>query len=341
MTLTPAGHALFQAEGRYLREGHRYKNLELAAFLETLLDTGEREFYQGEIACRIAQDMKAGQGLVTQADLAAYRVIEREPLVTRYRGFSLYTNPPPSLGGALLALALRLLENCPVNAFDWGSSAHTLSLVAVMAEVDRCRAEGFTNLEELSDRRLVESLGRVRTASGGTTHISVCDVEGNSASMTTSNGEGSGYMVPGTGIMLNNMLGEDDLHPDGFHSAPPGQRVVSMMSPSVLTDGQAKLVLGSGGSKRIRTAMLQVISNMVDFGMAVREAVEAPRLHWDGHCVQAEPGFSQAVLAALGKRWKINPWSVRDLYFGGVHAVSSSGLGAGDPRRGGHAVVVE
>jgi gamma-glutamyltranspeptidase/glutathione hydrolase len=138
------------------------------------------------------------------------------------------------------------------------------------------------------------------------------------------------------------MMGEDDLHPEGFHVSPPGMRVASMMAPSLLLDGeQLRLVLGSGGSKRIRTAMAQVISNLVDFGMAPRAAVEAPRLHWDGACVQVEPGFAETALAALATRWPVNCWSTQDVYFGGVNAVAPAGEGAGDPRRGGCAAVVE
>ncbi len=176
----------------------------------------------------------------------------------------------------------------------------------------------------------------------GTTHVSVSDAEGNVASLTTSNGEGSGYVVPGTGIMLNNMMGEDDLHPEGFFAAPPAMRVASMMSPSVLLfGGRVRLVLGSGGSKRIRTALLQVISNVVDFDLGVRETVERPRLHWDESQVQVEPGFPPAVIEALRERWPVNEWSERNVYFGGVHAVSPGGEGAGDPRRGGDAAVVD
>jgi gamma-glutamyltranspeptidase/glutathione hydrolase len=169
--------------------------------------------------------------------------------------------------------------------------------------------------------------------------VSVCDADGNVASMTTSNGEGSGYFVPGTGIMLNNMMGEDDLHPDGFHAAPPGRRVASMMSPSVLVEGgDVRLVVGSGGSKRIRTALLQVVSAVVDDGLDPQAAVERPRVHWDGSVVQMEPGLGEAVLRALETRWPVNRWPVLDVYFGGVHAVApAAGLGAGDPRRGGYA----
>ena len=138
--------------------------------------------------------------------------------------------------------------------------------------------------------------------------------------------------------MLNNMLGEDDLHPEGFFAQPPGTRVASMMAPSVLLRGEeVRLVLGSGGSKRIRTALLQVILAVVDFGLPLRTAVERPRLHWDGERVQAEPGHAAAALEVLRARRPVNEWSQRDVYFGGVHAVGAGGEAAGDPRRGGHA----
>ncbi len=342
MTLTPDGCALFEPEGRYLKQGDRFWNPELAAFLETLPKDGEREFYEGEIARRIAQDMEEGGGLLTRADLAAYQVIERTPIGIDYRGLRLLTNPPPSFGGALIALSLRLLEDRRVGSLGFGSPLHATLLVAAMEEVDRLRAQGDLNVDELSEAALAASTGRIRTACGGTTHVSVCDGEGNAASMTTSNGEGSGYIAPGTGIMLNNMMGEDDPHPEGFHASPPGLRVASMMSPSLLLEGdQVKLALGSGGSKRIRTAILQVISNVVDFGMSLHEAIESSRLHWDGECVQVEPGYSEAALRALRQRWNINEWDVHDVYFGGVHAVSPSGEGAGDHRRGGVAAKVE
>jgi gamma-glutamyltranspeptidase/glutathione hydrolase len=160
--------------------------------------------------------------------------------------------------------------------------------------------------------------------------------------MTTSNGEGSGYIVPQTGIMLNNMMGEDDLHPDGFHASPAGMRIASMMSPSLLLqDDSVKLVIGSGGSKRIRSAIVQVISNIVDFAMPLTDAVEAPRIHWDGDCAQLEPGFDAAGLDALQSRCPVNLWPERNVYFGGVHVVDAHDQSAGDPRRGGSAVVFD
>lgn len=326
-TLMPTSRALFAPQGRYLQAGDHFADPHLAAFLESLLEDGEREFYEGELAARMVQDMQ-GQGLLTAADLAAYRVIERQPLRAAYRDYHLLTNPLPSFGGSLIALSLSLLGAADTRHIDFASAEHLQLLVATLEAVARQRND-----------YLAASLAKLPSSSSGTTHVSVCDAEGNVASMTTSNGEGSGYIVPATGIMLNNMMGEDDLHPGGFHANPPGIRVASMMSPSLLLrDNRVELALGSGGSKRIRTAITQVISNIVDFGMDVRAAVEAPRLHWDEGTVQIEPDFPAEAIAALKQRWPVNVWRGRDIYFGGVHAVAPAGSGAGDPRRGGHAM---
>jgi gamma-glutamyltranspeptidase/glutathione hydrolase len=341
MTLTEAGRKLYAPGGRYVGEGDRLANADLAQFLESLTREGEHEFYEGSVGRRIARDMAEGQGLLTETDLAAYTVVEREPLVQDYRGHRLLTNSPPSFGGSLVALSLALLESRALGSFRRAGLEHLGAIVAAMQEVDRLRDQGWLRPELLPEQERRLSAARIRHASGGTTHVSVCDDEGNAASMTISNGEGSGYVVPGTGIMLNNMMGEDDLHPDGFHASPPGQRVASMMSPSiVLRNGRLRLVLGSGGSKRIRTAMFQAISAVVDFGASVADAVESPRLHWDGECLQVEPGFDPDVVEALAHRYPVNLWPERNVYFGGVHAVAPDGQTGGDPRRGGSTLVV-
>ncbi|MDJ0852864.1 MAG: gamma-glutamyltransferase [Myxococcota bacterium] len=320
LDLTPTGRAIYSPEGRGLREGETLTNPELAAFLETLPEHRGRDLYEGELGARVAADMVAGQGILTADDLAAYRVREQRPLACRYRGHTLLTNPAPSLGGPLIARTIALLETRELGT-QWGEAKHLCALAEVMEEVEKLRTG---------------------PAAGGTTHVSVCDAEGSCASLSLSNGEGSGYFVPGTGIMLNNMLGEDDLHPDGFHASPPGERVGSMMSPTLALDGgRPELVLGSGGSKRIRSAIVQVLTAVLDFGLGVREAVEAPRLHWDGACLQVEPGFPAAAVEALVRDRPINPWEERNLYFGGVHAVAPGGEGAGDPRRQGHGSKVE
>ena len=187
----------------------------------------------------------------------------------------------------------------------------------------------------------MDSLEKIRLFSRGTTHVSVADNKGNCASMTCSNGEGAGYFAPGSGVMLNNMMGEDDLHPHGFHSSEPGVRVFSMMAPSLLLkDGHVQLVIGSGGSKRIRTAVSQVLNQVVDFNRPLQQAVDAPRLYLDGDCLQLEPGIDDSAVTALKKKIPVNVWQQKDVYFGGVHAVIPGIEGAGDPRRGGSVVTV-
>jgi gamma-glutamyltranspeptidase/glutathione hydrolase len=340
VTLEQAGASIYAPRGELLGEGDSLVSPDLAAFLESLPVGGDRDFYEGELARRIARDMREGQGLLTLEDLARYEVIERRPLEVDYRGYRLLTNPPPSFGGSLLALSLRLLEKAEWTRDDIGTARHALSLLSVMEDVHTLRESGCMGPEDLSAEDGERIGERVRRFSRGTTHLSVSDAQGNVASMTVSNGEGSGYIVPGTGVMLNNMLGEDDLHPDGFHASPPGQRVASMMSPSLLLEeDEVRLALGSGGSKRIRTALLQVIALVVDFGLELRAAVEHPRLHWDGEQVQVEPGFDLAAVEALRDRRPTNEWDCLDVYFGGVHAVAPRGEGAGDPRRGGYASV--
>jgi gamma-glutamyltranspeptidase/glutathione hydrolase len=174
---------------------------------------------------------------------------------------------------------------------------------------------------------------------GSTTHISVLDADGGACSTTCTNGEGSGVVVPGTGMHLNNVMGEQDLNPLGFHRYPPGRRMPSMMAPSiVMHDGEVELVLGSAGSNRIRSALLQTIVGAVDRGLLARDAVDAPRIHFEDGVVYAEPGVDVEL---LGSDRDVVVFGSRNLFFGGVQAVQRRGAlvnGAGDPRRGGVAV---
>jgi gamma-glutamyltranspeptidase/glutathione hydrolase len=151
-------------------------------------------------------------------------------------------------------------------------------------------------------------------------------------------------VVPGTGVHLNNMLGEQDLNPLGFHRHPPGRRLPSMMAPTAVLrdDGSPELVLGSAGSNRIRSAILQTIMRVIDDGMGAGEAVEAPRLHFEDGVVYTEPGIDVGALAGSG--WGHAEFRSRNLFFGGVQAVACDAAGrlsgGGDPRRGGAAIVV-
>ncbi|MEN8189792.1 MAG: gamma-glutamyltransferase [Thermodesulfobacteriota bacterium] len=341
MKLMEPGRALYQPEGQYLVPGATLVNSDLAQFLEQIvLDRGD-SFYLGDISKKIHEEMVNGDGLLTRKDLADYRVYERKPLTVNYRGNRFVTASTPSMGGPLIGLSLGLRAKADPPAYDWGTIEHLTRLTGLMKEVEKLRSEGVSSAETLSafledSDRVKVSEDSIRLFPRGTTHVSIADKHGNCASMTSSNGEGSGYFAPGTGVMLNNMMGEDDLHPDGFHSSPPGLRVGSMMSPSLLVrDGEVRLVIGSGGSKRIRTAISQVLSQVVDFNRPLQKAVDAPRLYLDGDLLQVEPGFAPEVIKGLSEIIEVNQWQDKDVYFGGVHAVVPGKEGAGDGRRGG------
>ncbi|MGB5162618.1 MAG: gamma-glutamyltransferase, partial [Thermoanaerobaculia bacterium] len=205
--------------------------------------------------------------------------------------------------------------------------------------LDDKTASAILSQENLSSWRKTLRTGGV--VSRGTTQISVADAQGNLASLTLSNGEGSSSVLPRSGIMLNNMLGEEDLNPGGFHRMPPGSRLASMMTPTIasLADG-GQIALGSGGSNRIRSAILQVLVNVLKFDMGLEQAVQAPRLHLERNHLNVERGFSSHTLEALEAAWPgVEEWPDSNLFFGGVHAVERLSNGqfraAGDPRRGG------
>ncbi len=345
MTMSEVGQMLYNPEGVYLKEKDILRNQICADFLEQLsYDRGD-EFYRGEIAARLEEEMSVGNGLLTRQDMEQYRVHERKPLRIPYRDHVLVTSPEPSMGGTLICLSIALLAEQQKQDVPWGSGDYLRRITTVMQHVESFREQGVTTPERLKRFLAGDGLNGFHRSgvafNRGTTHISIADKEGNCASMTCTNGEGSGYFAPGTGVMLNNMMGEDDLHPGGFHSGLPGTRVASMMSPSLLIkDGRVRLVIGSGGSKRIRTAISQVLSQVVDFGRDIESAVGAPRLFWDGEMVQVEPGFSEEAVSHLSSTVKINLWNSFDVYFGGVHAVVPGEKGSGDPRRGGAVVVV-
>ncbi|HEX8083004.1 MAG TPA: gamma-glutamyltransferase [Solirubrobacteraceae bacterium] len=326
---TPEARALFAPEGRLLREGDVYRFDELAEAIELLGAEGERPFYEGSVARAITSWVRERGGTLTMEDLAAYRPVVRDPVRARYRGRDVLTNPPPNAGGILLVLALQRLAQT--------DGPPTLTqIVDVMEAVQAHRTPEFTN--GLADPAYVHDF--VATHLGNTTHISVMDGEGRAASVTCTNGEGSGIVVPGTGVHVNNIMGEEDLSPAGFHLAPPGTRMPSMMAPTVvLRDGVVELAVGSAGSNRIRSAILQVIVGVVDHGLAAREAVDAPRVHFEDGIVFAEPGVPVEELRGR----ELVRFRDRNLFFGGAQAIERDARtgelsGAGDPRRGGAAV---
>ena len=347
----PETRALFgNAEGGSLNRGDLLRNPELGALFEHLGREGDRLFHEGDVADAIVEQCRTRGGHITHDDLRNYRVAVRTPLTLRYRDATLTTNPPPSAGGTLIAFGLGLLSRVDLTNVAFGSPEHLRVLARVLARtVDARAAHGLDDL--LGERifgghadALLTELASARAAYKGTTHISVIDAHGNAAAVTLSNGEGNGSLVPGTGVMLNNMLGEDDVNPAGPHGWTPDVRLSSMMSPTAITrDDGWFAVTGSGGSKRIRSAILQVLSNLVDFHMPLAEAVGAPRMHADTGLLNLEGGFAGDTVADLARVFpadtRLISWADRNMFFGGCHTVarSPSGAlsGAGDPRRDG------
>jgi gamma-glutamyltranspeptidase/glutathione hydrolase len=345
----PEGQAIYAPSGRFLREGETIRFPELGNLLERLGAEGPGHLYRGDVAETVTSYVLSRGGLLTLDDLASYRVVERAPARAHYRGRDVLTNPPPSSGGILIAYSLDLLERL-------ARPGDLRALVEVMDTTNRARTEEFVSglhhegyLERFMAVEALESAaGEVSSRLGSTTHVAVLDSDGACASVTCSNGSCSGVIVPGTGLHLNNMLGEEDLNPLGFHKHTPGLRIPSMMAPTVvLREGLPEVALGSAGSNRIRSAILQTVLRVVDDGLGAQDAVDAPRVHYEGDAVEAEPGVDAAALDGLERDgWKVQRWRERNLYFGGVQAVArdpSSGAlsGGGDPRRGGAAIVVD
>ncbi|MEA2362248.1 MAG: gamma-glutamyltranspeptidase / glutathione hydrolase [Thermoleophilaceae bacterium] len=345
---TPECAELYAPGGDLLREGDLFHFPELGDLLDRLGAEGPGFLYTGDVADECSEWVLERGGLLTREDLAAYEVVEREPASVTYQGLQVLTNPPPSSGGILIADALGILERL--------ERPHGPGVIAeVIASTNRARDEEFLAglgqegyLERFLRKDALDNVAtEVRSRLGNTTHISVMDADGGCATVTCSNGSCSGVVVPGTGMHLNNMLGEQDLNPLGYHRHEPGARVPSMMAPTVaLRDGRPEVALGSAGSNRIRSAILQTLLAVVDHGLPAEAAVARPRIHVEGPEVDAEPGVDEAVLAQLDQGgWTVRRWAEQNLFFGGVQAVARNPetgelSGGGDPRRGGFATVV-
>ena len=346
-----------------LTSGDRLVQRDLGATLEHLAAEGAEAFYRGPLARRISEAVRERGGLVSETDLAEYRVIRRRPVRVPYHGQEFVSNSPPSSGGLLIAFALSVLDRLG-SPGPPGGVAGVAALAEVMREATRARSGGFLRSlyrGGLAGRLLAEpavdaAARRARTRGSvtprepagapSTTHISVVDGSGNAASLSASTGCGSGVIVPETGVHMNNMLGETDLNV-GDRRGGAGRRMTSMMAPSiVLAGGRPRLVVGSAGSIRLRAAILQIVVNVVAHGLPVEEAIAEPRVHLEGELLNLEGGIDPAVADELEERgYEVVRWNDLNLYFGGASAVAVDGEGkleaAGDPRRGGAGVVVE
>ena len=358
---TDEGRRVYGRNGSRLGAGDVLEMTDLADTLDKIARDGARALHRGELARATVAAVREGGGELTLDDLATYRPVWRRPVRVPFARHEFVSNPPPSSGGVLIAYGLSLLDRIGPGGVA-GSAEALAALVEVMREQTRAREGGFASRLHRGGltRRLLASdaiaaaASRIaarqpgvaeRAAPGGTTHISVLDAHGNAASLSSSTGSGSGVIVPGTGIHLNNMLGEYDLV--GGTRAPPGRRLTSMMAPSIVLDaeGLPRLVVGSAGSVRLRGAIMQIVVNVLAHEMPVDEAVAAPRVHLDEPHVHCEGGLDPPEverLALLG--YEVIRWRRRNLFFGGASAVEVQAdaalAAAGDPRRGGAGVVV-
>src|SRR5215212_11433709 len=262
---------------------------ELADTLEAVGEEGADLFYEGELAKRISSYILREGGIITEEDLATYEAIVREPLSFAYSGRTVHTNGPPSAGGPTLAQMMRVISAYDLASIPDADYAKILAGAMKYALEDRERA--YTEITEnarVAERLMGEEYVRGQRArilgsgstlgdafgSPHTTHLSCVDASGLAVSITASMGYGSGIVIPGTGIPMGNTLGEPELNPKGFHALPPGERLISSMSPTVVSSPAGDIVsLGSPGASRIPTAILQTLVNIVVFGLSLEAAV--------------------------------------------------------------------
>lgn len=349
LTDQASGRAIFEQEGRLLTEGDRFSLPQLADTLEAMAAAGWRTYYADVLGAAMLQQFgPAGGGLLAPEDLADYEVLFKEPLHLRYHGHDVYTMP--AQGGAMVATMLRLLAAEPIAETP---VARVRQLCDAMAVADEARTKGLGALddfdpwaERFAGRRKEAQLRRAGAppvnGPGNTTHLSVIDAAGNACGVTFSYGEGNAHIVADSGIMMNNLLGEEDIVPGGPAHAPKGKRLTTMMSPTMICapDGR-EIVLGTGGANRIRSAIVQAVRYLVDEKRSPEQAVAAPRVHFEGGVLNAEVfAFDDrgAALEQLGAERMIR-FDAPNMFFGGVHLVErlADGTlrGAGDPRRGG------
>ena len=326
LSLTPESHELIRTADGDAARGDTVDNPALADFLHLVGEGVVTSINSPAYASPLLDLMEHTAGHVTAEDLRSYTVAERDPLVVERMGARIALNSPPAFGGAIVAATLAQLAPMDESPHSWVRAATALNDAT----------------EQI--RRANEAAG-IGQVSKGTTHISVVDGDGMVASMTTSNGSGSGIVIPGTGIYLNNMLGEEDLHPGGFHALPAGSRLGSMMNPTIVTHPDGAVTgLGSGGSERIRSAMLAALLRLIDLNQDTVTAVGAPRIHPSPGDVQLEPDWPAETVAALADVAPVNNWTQRNLFFGGIHAVTRHADGSvtavGDSRRDGAVAVV-
>lgn len=338
----PAREIMHHADGSHLREGDVVHVPFLADTLRAIADDGVATLYRGDLGSQIAAAVAANGGLLTREDLAAYEPLERRPAHFDLGGWDVFSNPPPALGGASVAAIAALAA---AGGFaSWSAEDIPLLVRAQRAVLDY--RETIPTEGDLAERSVVALLDAARSgdlhrlhSSPSTTHTSTVDTEGMACAITVSAGYGSGALPAGTGFLLNNCLGELELHPAGYHGLEPGRRLVSNMAPTVALHRGAALALGSPGASRITTAVSSVLLNFLVLGMSLSDAIEHPRLHTEvfegAPTIAHEPGIPVESIDGL----EVRRFPDLSMYFGGVQAAitdAAAGLFAvADPRRTG------
>ncbi|MBT8131239.1 MAG: gamma-glutamyltransferase family protein, partial [Gammaproteobacteria bacterium] len=319
---------------------------QLADSLEQIANEGASAMYTGDVARLIIADMEANEGAVTARDLAEYQPVQRTPLHHRMGEWLISTNPPPAVGGVTLCAMLALMGHRPDDGW-------TPENVAFAAQVQQAVLTYRSNKLDLSDniesdaKRFLEICAQQDPAalsSPSTIHVSAVDKDGLACSLTMSSGYGSGVMPPGTGIWLNNSLGELELNRRGLVVGPPGQKLISNMAPSVArSDSGGLLAIGSPGANRITTALMMTLLNLFRLGMTLEKAIAQPRMHFEINSevarLSVEPGLDTREVTL-----PLRVFDEQSMFFGGVGAAQCLTNGelhaAADSRRTGGARVV-
>ncbi len=355
----------FDAAGQPHAVGSKVRNPDLSATLRTIAAEGVDSFFSGSIAARIVADFRAHDGLLSAADLAACAAVERAPLRGRYRGWDLAVPAPPASGLMLLQM-LGTLEHFDLRAMDHNGPAYLALLAEVMkrAQTDKERHIGDPDFAPVphavftdparhaaaaeairnGERAVVPRLAPKPAESAETTHLCVVDRAGNIVSMTHTLGMQSGVVTPGLGFMYNAAMAMFDPRPGRAMSLAPGKKRVSSMAPSILfRDGRPALVIGAPGGSNIPMGILQVILNVVDFGMSAVEAVDAPRIAATGNVIDASHRIPGRVCDALRAMGYDVLRSAQSYVVARPHAILIDGnalSGAADPAAGGMALRV-
>jgi len=339
--------ALHEDDGSLRDAGSRIVIPHLSDTLDALSREGADLFYKGELAFQIADHCRDGNGMLTREDLSSYRAIERRPLRAEIGAWSIASNPAPAIGGAILSAMLMSCSNLKDRV--WNRETLKQLIHSQQACLD-FRKRNLDLAEDIGTEaaRLMESArtGRLlsRWTSASTVHTSVVDSAGTACAITASSGYGSGEMPAGTGLWLNNCLGEIELNRRGLDAGPVGSRLPSNMAPSVARRDGAVLAVGSPGADRITTALQQFLINYLLFEMPLAEAIAHPRIHVDTSSedvrLMAEPG-----LDLPDTELPVNIFPDLVMYFGGVGAAvfdTRTGLAsAADPRREGGTCIYE